>query len=406
MRLFSLSINIIDHPPEHIISLLTVTSLTTLIQARTYLEWLRWVILETLLERPHVFVNMDETTISHVCSSTQGYVPSKRVQRDQNMVRRRRKPDRHDVRTCLLGVVCNVPALQQFLPQVILPSYRKHIRPPAEVLSAYQNTGAPLEYWHDTNGWTSSATIKKWLTRLRSIVTSFDDKMWIVLIWDCAPMHLNEQVLSHARRLGILVLFVPAGLTHLLQVLDVYIYSSLKRRIREHMLGFQRRSHDGLLSRHGRILSVGKAIHESIVNVNGSDCFRSLGVCAQLDGLRSEVLDVMHHAPVSPALPDRARFAKMTGLASHTARTAHLHALTMQSWLNLRAQPVGDLPAAGARVPLRSCHFASMRHPLPHDGGPFSWDDVRMGRLRRLHESTGPPLASADQALNKHFRCA
>jgi hypothetical protein len=45
-----------------------------------------------------------------------------------------------------------------------------------------------------------------------------------------------------------------------------------------------------------------------------------------------------------------------------------------------------------------------MRDPLPHDGGPLSWDDVRMVRLRRLHESTGPLLASVDQALNKHFR--
>ena len=381
-------------------------SFTILTQAHTYLQWVRWVILEALLERPHVFVNMDETTISHVSSSTQGYVPSRKVQREENMVRRRSKPDRHGVRTCLLGVVCNVPALQPFLPQVILPSYRKHSRPPAEVLAAYKNTGAPLEYWHDTNGWRSSATIKRWLTRLRAIVTSFDDKMWIVLIWDCAPVHLNEQVLSHARRLGILVLFVPAGLTHRLQVLDVHIYALLKRRIREHMLSFQRRSHDGLLSRHGRILSVGKAIHETIVNVNCIDCFRSVGVCAQLDALRSDVLDIVSHALIAPALPDRARFAEMTGLASHTARTAHLHALTMQSWLNLRAQPIRALPAAGTTVPLRSCQFASMRDPFPHDGGPLSWDDVRMGRLRRLHESTGPLLASVDQALNKHFRRA
>ena len=125
-----------------------------------------------------------------------------------------------------------------------------------------------------------------------------------------------------------------------------------------------------------------------------------------MDALRSDVLDIVSHAPIAPALPDRARFAEMTGLASHTARTAHLHALTMQSWLNLRAQPIRALPAAGTTVPLRSCQFASMRHPFPHDGGPLSWDDVRMGRLRRLHESTGPLLASVDQALNKHFRRA
>ena len=205
--------------------------------------------------------------------SNQGLVPSRRVQRDEGMIRRRRKPDRQDVRTCLLGAVCNDPALQPHLPQVVLPSYSKHVKPPAEVFNEYKNTSAPLEYWHDTNGWTSSTTIKRWLTRLRSVVSSFNALMWIVVVWDCASVHLNEDVMRHARRLGILVLYVPAGLTHRLQVLDVYIYAYLKRRVREHMLRLQRQSEQGELSRHGRIQSVGKAIHEAIVRVNCSGFF-------------------------------------------------------------------------------------------------------------------------------------
>jgi hypothetical protein len=104
------------------------------------------------------------------------------------------------------------------------------------VLNDYRNTGAALQYWHDTNGWTSSGTIKRWLTRLRSVVASFNNLMWIVVVWDCASVHLNQDVLTHARRLGILVLFVPAGLTHRLQAMDVYIYAFLKRRVRDHPL--------------------------------------------------------------------------------------------------------------------------------------------------------------------------
>ena len=62
--------------------------------------------------------------------------------------------------------------------------------------------------------------------------------VWIVVVWDCASVHLNQDVFTHARRLGILVLFVPAGLTHrLLQILDVYIHACLKRLVREHMFG-------------------------------------------------------------------------------------------------------------------------------------------------------------------------
>ena len=178
------------------------------------MQWVRWTIIEALHGRPHVFINMDETTISQLSSSNLGYVPSRQVQRDEGMIRRRRKPDRYDVRTCLLGAVCNDPTLQPYLPQVVLPSYSKHARPPAVVLNDYRNTGAALQCWHDTNGWTSSGTIKRWLTRLRSVVASFNNLMWIVVVWDCASVHLNQDVLTHARRRGILVLFVPAELTH------------------------------------------------------------------------------------------------------------------------------------------------------------------------------------------------
>ena len=347
---------------------------------------------------------MDETTISQLTSSNQGLVPGRRVQRDEGMIRRRRKPDRHDVRTCFLGAVCNDPTLQPHLPQVVLPSYSKHARPPAEVLNDYRNTGAPIEYWHDTNGWTSSTTIKRWLTRLRSVVSSFNVLMWIAVVWDCASVHLNEDVLRHARRLGILVIFVPSGLTHRLQVLDVYMYSFLKRRVREHMLGYQRRSDHGLLSRHARIQSVGKAIHEAIVRVNCSDYFRSVGLSSQLDSLRHDVFDLVGHAPIAPALPDCSQFAFMTGLAEHTPRTANLHNLTMQGWLHLCRQPLTARPMAGAVVPLRHREPADIRGRLHQHAGPLTWDDVRMLRLRQLHATAHVDLPPADQALNCHFR--
>ena len=369
-----------------------------------YMQWVRWSIIEALAGRPHVFVNMDETTISQLTSSNQGMVPGRRVQREEGMIRRRRKLDRHDVRTCLIGAVCNDPTLQPHLPQVVLPSYSKHAKPPVEVLKDYKNTGAPLEYWHDTNGWTSSTTIKRWLTRLRSVVSSFNVLMWIAVVWDCASVHLNEDVLRHARRLGILVLFVPAGLTHRLQVLDVYIYSYLKRRVRENMLGYQCRSDHGLLSRHARIQSVGKAIHEAIVRVNCSDYFRSLGLSSHLDSLRHDVFDMVGHAPIAPVLPDRSQFAFMTGLAEHTHRTANLHNLTMQGWLHLRRQPVTARPTAGAVFPLRHAEPADTRGRLHQHAGLLSWDDVRMLRLRRLHAAAHMDLPPAEQALNSHFR--
>jgi len=124
------------------VTLFVVWVLHVLLQVHTYLQWVRWIIFEALHGRSYVFMNMDETTISQLHSTNQGFLPSRRVQRDQGMIRRKRKPDRHDVRTCLLGAVCSDPSLQPHLPQVVLPSSSKHVRPPEEALKEYRNTGA------------------------------------------------------------------------------------------------------------------------------------------------------------------------------------------------------------------------------------------------------------------------
>ena len=236
-------------------------------QALIYFRWLRWAVTEALSGRSFIFVNMDETTLSGVQSHSQGFVPAGRVQRAEGMVRHRRRPDRLDVRTCLLGTVCNDAAVQPHLPQVVLPSYSKHLRPPASALEAYRRSRAPLEYWHGTNGWASQTIIRRWLTRLRAVVSAAKPEAWIVVIWDCASVHLTASVLSHMRRLGCLVLFLPAGLTHLLQVLDVYIFADLKRRMRQHFMRRVSATADGSLDRHHRIDAVGRAVHGALVQV-------------------------------------------------------------------------------------------------------------------------------------------
>ncbi|KDO20540.1 hypothetical protein SPRG_13237 [Saprolegnia parasitica CBS 223.65] len=50
----------------------------------------------------------------------------------------------------------------------------------------------------------------------------------IGLIWDLATAHKGEKVLKFAVELGIVVAFIPAGLTSILQVCDLIINKTLK----------------------------------------------------------------------------------------------------------------------------------------------------------------------------------
>ena len=69
----------------------------------------------------------------------------------------------------------------------------------------------------------------------------------IVLVLDCAPQHLADNVVNHARRLRIVLLYVPARLTWLLQPLDTHVFACLKRRLHALQLEARCESVDGVL---------------------------------------------------------------------------------------------------------------------------------------------------------------
>ena len=369
-------------------------------KAQIFLRWVRWIMTEALFGREYVFVNMDETSVSKVVPQTSGFVPDRSIQRAQGMFRRRPRPDRHDVRTSLLGTVCSDASLQPYLPQVFLPSYSKHAIPPEEVLREYRRSRTPLEYWHDTNGWSSWKTIRRWLTRLRSIISSARPQAWIVVVLDCATSHLHAEVLRHARKLGLLVLLIPAGLTHVFQVLDAYIYADLKRRIRQGIVRHTAGQPAGELDRLGRIRCVAAATHEALVQVDCSVYFQRVGISADFNSLRPEVVDIVGEQVIPPTLPLIAEFATMVGRPAHTHVTGQIHNLVLSGWLQLRSQPMDARPPAGAVVPLSERAPARRRgRDLPQDR-PVLWDDVRMARFRRTHRENAAVVPPLQEAIN------
>ena len=355
---------------------------------------------EALAGREFVFVNMDETLVSKIAAQAEGLVPARQIQRERGMARRRARPDRHDVRTSLLGTVCNDPTLQPHLPQVFLPSYSKHVNPPAEVLEEYRRTRAPLEYWHHTRGWATWKIMQRYLTRLRSVISSARPAAWIVVVLDCATSHLHAEVCRHARRLGMLILIIPAGLTFVFQVLDAYIYADLKRRIRQGFVRAMAASLRGELDRLERIRCVARATHEGIVQVDCREYFRGVGLAEDFNFLSEDVMKIVGEQTISPVLPLVAEFATMVGRAPHTHQTGLLHNLVMSGWLQLRGRPLDARPLAGAAVFLPERAPARRRgRDLPADR-PVLWDDVRMARLRRLHRDVPADVPAAEQALN------
>lgn len=387
--------------PEHIECQVTISALyEPFRKAIIYLRWIRWIMTEALTGRDYILVNMDETSVSKIVAQSSGFVPPREVQKQCGMVRKRTAPDRHDVRTSLLGTVCNDPVLQPHLPQIFLPSYSKHVEPPAQVLEEYRRTRSPLEYWHHTNGWSSSKIIQRYLTRLRSIISSARPAAWVVIVLDCATSHLHGDVLRHCRRLGLLVLIIPAGLTFVFQVLDAYVFADLKKRIRQDIVRQMAASTGRQLDRLARIRCIAGATHEALVQVDCRDFFRGVGLADDFNSLRDDVMKIVGEQTIAPALPLLGEFAEMVGRAPHTYLTGVLHNLVMSGWLQLRTRPL-DAPALpGAAVELPERTPARRRgRDLPEDR-PVLWDDVRMARLRRIGRHTPAIVPPSEEALN------
>jgi hypothetical protein len=347
-----------------------------------FLNWTRFVVEDVVRGRPHVFINMDETQVSSIKHSGKGLVAINKVKRDNLLSQPKQPRDRTDVKTSLMGTVCDCPALQPFLPQVMLPKYTKRCVPPQRFLDAYAITGGPFEYWHGSVGWTDSRIMMKWATRVRSVVSSFNSDTWIILIMDCSHVHLNVKTIAHLRRLGILVLMLPAKLTWLCQLLDVYVYSELKSLIRSGQCALRLSSHDGSVPIGAWIDINAKAIREVIVDRDWQDSFAKLGAGDSVLDMNNQLRSYVAAEDVTPSLPTMDQFARMVNRPSHTVITARLHSMVVGGFLDLQQLPLNASPGPGAMVDLPYLPAASKRaRPAPADDAP--WEDVVRKYLRR-----------------------
>lgn len=315
-----------------------------------YLRWLRYLIDVTLRDKVYVVVNVDETSVSLLTETNNGYVSEvlRVAGRCQN--KRPAKADRTNTKTTLMGVVADQGALQSYLPQVIMPRYTQNARPPAWLRAAYARQGFPLQFWHGTTGASTPTTFRRWINVLRGAVHSFNSDAWILLIMDCHSSHLDLNVIQHLGRLGILTVIIPAKLTWLLQPLDVYVYADLKRTLRHHLA-------DVLLT-HAEmtpgswIAPTAAATRSSLVRTDWSEHFDRLGAGLDLETLRDEIGAYLEGAAVVPGLPKCAELAQIMNRRHHTDGTKRLHAALMEPAIRIRDLSEDAKPPCGACVHL------------------------------------------------------
>ena len=146
-----------------------------------------------------------------------------------------------------------------------------------------------IRLFRQTSSWNSGATMRSILSILAACLSGIK----IVLLLDCASCHMEWSVASHAARLGIVMLLIPAKLTYMLQPCDSHWFLKFKKQLR---VNFQLAilSHGHPLSSYVWLSLIVETITQSVCAHNWLSAFRANGILDKQKYLRSTILEKMY----------------------------------------------------------------------------------------------------------------
>ena len=251
-----------------------------------FLKWSQWLRAEAAAAgETLLFVNLDETAVAQLVPHRRGCVMPAGTGARASPVERIKRSESHGHLT-LMAAIAGDADFQACLPQWVLPKDAGLTR--AE-RARMRRLADPLVFVPGTSGWVSVESLCPLLTHLRRVVRARRPGHRLVVAWDAASQHVNILVLRHARRLGIHVLLIPAGLTWLLQPLDSHVFASFKRTAHRLQLEARASTDAGVLQRTGWIDLLETAVLETLVRRSWARSLVRNGVTGDVSDLRPRV---------------------------------------------------------------------------------------------------------------------
>ena len=128
-------------------------------------------------------------------------------------------------------MISDVKVVNDLLPLILLVNER-HVKaePIASLQQHYANDDHcwPLRF---ESAWNDTTTMVWLLEVLRKALRDILSEYSICLLLDVASCHISDRVITKAARSGFKLVIIPAGMTSLLQPLDVYVFARYKRAL-------------------------------------------------------------------------------------------------------------------------------------------------------------------------------
>ena len=200
--------------------------------------------------KPLLLMNLDETGVSLFNGDRKGTV--RRVTKKDLRSRRSQEPTQQATRTEMRGqathvaIICDDASVQPLLPQVVVGDH--HLLPARVCRDLQQDLPDNVCLLRLKSRWTDKTLMA---AILRGIAAALEDIATIkqpVLLLDTAPSHLDASTARLARRLGILLVLVPARTTWLLQPCDTHVFLRYKAVFRHRWLQLKSQDEGGKVS--------------------------------------------------------------------------------------------------------------------------------------------------------------
>lgn len=130
-----------------------------------------------------------------------------------------------------IAMICDDASIQPRLPQILLGNER--IFPKAVVDRLTGHLAPNVLLWRRKSGWVTKPVMGEVLAQLIKSLGEPTATHHVILLLDTAPVHICKRFLAQASRYGVIVQYVPAKLTWLLQPLDTHAFARYKRFLTE-----------------------------------------------------------------------------------------------------------------------------------------------------------------------------
>ena len=265
------------------------------------------------MDKPTLRINLDETACRLHYDQKRGLA----VTRERGLTRGRKAEivqdvSRQKLRGCFthVAMICDDASLQPRLPQIFIGN--EHIFAQRIVDAVQPDLPKNILLWRRKSAWVQHSTMVEVVRALAAALGGDLRERRVLLLLDACRVHMGVGFLRSCAARGILVHYVPAQLTWLLQPLDTHAFSKFKVVIGcEYRREVMKSGHCELSA---MLRIVAYAVRKVFQGTHWSRAFDSNGFGHHQARVRQTILERLEWEPavgVSSRLPSLAQFTSI-----------------------------------------------------------------------------------------------